>query len=119
MKRALSEAELSQLADLLAPRVAALLAARLTGANEPIVYSTRKGEGPPGYAHRAWQKVAPTIPGAARRGRWWIVAAGALAAWEAGQSPPSVSVSLPPQAQAWSPEGALASIGLRRAKGAA
>lgn len=37
------------------------------------VFTTRRGEGPPGVRHRRWQKIAPTIPSAYRESRYWIV----------------------------------------------
>lgn len=46
----------------------------LVGDSEDDVFTTKPGEGPPGISHRRWRKLAPTIPGAHRPSRWWVVA---------------------------------------------
>jgi hypothetical protein len=128
MKRAalamLDPSSLELLVEALVPLVAARLAAALTRSSTAVVYTTRKGQGPAGYPHRAWQRLAPSIPGAVRRGRWWVVSAEALEAWERAQTTTAQTTSSVPapatsavRLTTWSPEEAMASVGLRRSKG--
>lgn len=52
-------------------------------------YSThRVGSRPEGYGLRRWQKLCPTLPGARRRGRFWVVARADFDRWEAATHEP-------------------------------
>ena len=78
----------------------------------PKAFSTHcDGPRPEGLALRAWQRLAPTIPGAVRRGRYVQVPREAFAAWEASRSvTPPIAAN---DAEPWSPAAALANAGLR------
>jgi hypothetical protein len=77
--------------------------------DKPATYSTRRGEWPPGYSRDAWRNIARRI--GTRRGRWWVVSADALAAYERGERAQAAA-----ETPAWSPTSALASVGLRGAR---
>src|SRR5271166_3618782 len=85
--------------------------------DEPRDYSSRRGRGPAGYAHRDWQAIAKAI--GTRRGRWWVVSRAALEAYEASRQGATATPPLTPPANdaaapAWSPRAALEAAGLRR-----
>jgi hypothetical protein len=118
-KPPVGEIDYEKLAQQLAPRVAALVLARLAtglGAIE-APYSTRRGHEPPEFIGRLklWRSTAPTIPGARRLGRWVIVSRSAYAAWLAAQ--PSAQAPRPAQSPAndsgWSHERMAEAMGLR------
>ncbi len=79
-------------------------------------YSSRRGHGPPGYAHRVWQAIAKRI--GVKRGRWFVVTGDALDEYEAKQRASAAPAPAPPAndstAEEWSPRAALAAAGLRR-----
>jgi hypothetical protein len=80
-------------------------------------YTTRKaGPRPDGWALRSWQKVAPSIPGAIRHGRYWKVAREAFNAWEKGAARSTLSTTEAPpanDAEPWTAAKALARAGLK------
>jgi len=82
---------------------------------KPSFYSTRRGHAPAGYPDERWKAVAPTIPGAVRRGRWVVISREAVEAFEAAQLAPSTPAATPMEAAAssWSPGAALARAKLR------
>lgn len=43
------------------------------GDGDDDVFTTKRGGGPPGLSHRRWCKLAPTLSGAHKPGRWWVV----------------------------------------------
>ncbi len=89
------------------------LLARLVDAVPP--YAThRDGPRPDGWGLRAWQRVAPTITGAVRRGRYVYVARSAYEEWRAG---PILTPTSAQSAEQWSPSAALSAAGLRAIDG--
>jgi hypothetical protein len=81
---------------------------------EPPYSTHRGGPRPDGFVLRAWQRVAPTIPGAVRRGRYVLVSREAFAAWErASCSAAPATAPLAPDEE-WTPAKALAAAGVRR-----
>lgn len=99
-------------------RAAAIVLDRLLGALRPVsppVYSTRKGQGPPGYADREWKRLARTI--GVRRGRWWYVGAAELQAFERGGAPVPAPATSSARAiandGAWTPDDTLRELGFR------
>jgi hypothetical protein len=52
----------------------------------PDAYTTRRGHEPPGWAAERWRETAPTIPGAHKPGRWWVVPVASYEAWVARQN---------------------------------
>lgn len=105
----------TQLARELAPLVLAEITRLAKHANEPKTYNTRAGGQPPGWSIRTWQKIAPTIPGAAKRGRWYVVTAEALAAWER-QEPNDRADNGNSGHARWSPDAALRNAQLRASR---
>jgi hypothetical protein len=71
-------------------------------------YSTRAGEAPLGYSRDRWRQIAHAI--GRRRGRYWLVSAAELAAYE-GRACADVSGS--PARSSWSPAVAANDLGLR------
>ncbi len=106
-----------KLAQEIAPRVAALVFAKLAiaigGAGEP--YSTRRGHGPPGVSEERWRTLAPTIPGAHKPGRWWLVPRPSYEAW-ASTSTPAPAPTAANDGPEWDPASVLAELGLRRSR---
>jgi hypothetical protein len=99
--------------DAIARRMLVLLAGALAGSlGRERNYSTRRGHAPPGFSDENWKVVAPTIPGAVKRGRWWTVSVEALAAHEGRQAAPA-----PKPESYWSPEMAATELGLRLVSG--
>jgi hypothetical protein len=83
----------------------------------PAAYTTRRGDAPPGWADERWHSAAPTIPGAHRPGRWWVVPRTAYDAWIAGQSTALQSDVLhdaPPEK--WDPLANIEDARARRAR---
>lgn len=80
-----------------------------TERNERQFFTTRRGEGPPGFSHRCWRALAKSIPGARRHGRWFVVSVEAFDRWMdsrgQGQGCPTVTSK-------WSPRAALAEAGI-------
>jgi hypothetical protein len=100
---------------LVREEVRALLARLL--ADEPAPYTThRDGPRPEGIRLRSWQRLAPTIPGAVRRGRYLIVSRAAFEAWERGQAAVAPTAPANDLEAEWTAAGALASIGLRSSR---
>ncbi|HEV3193377.1 MAG TPA: hypothetical protein VGY54_22875 [Polyangiaceae bacterium] len=96
-----------------AARLARVLFAALVGAVEPLPFSTHhKGPRPDHIGLRRWQKLAPQVPGAMRRGRFWMVSREAWEAYERGTSPSTPAANDP----AWSPASALRLAGVRGAR---
>jgi hypothetical protein len=87
MKRA-PDVDLEELVATVEKRVLARIAAALTSAALPSVYSTRRKCGPPGLADSACKATLPTIPGAVKRGRWWVIDRRRYEEWEAAQTAP-------------------------------
>lgn len=74
----------------------------------PDAYTSRRGgPRPSGYAERDWQALARRI--GVRRGRWFVVTKEQLEAHEHPRSPALAAND----SETWSPEAALASVGLR------
>jgi hypothetical protein len=74
------------------------------------VYTSRRGHGPPGYEHRRWQRIARAI--GTKRGRWYVVTAEQLAAYEAARRP--TEPAPPPVSEPATSSDALARrLGLR------
>lgn len=109
-------ADLDELADRLAPLVAARLAAYLLtiGAHQGT-YTTRK-EGPRPVEfkdrRRAWRDLVPGIPGAYRVGRWWSVSHGDFVAWCGAKARPAPAGPAAAD-EPWSPETVAGDLGLR------
>jgi len=76
----MSRSDLEALAKLLAPLVAAHIAAALSG---PGGYSTRKGFGIPGYCDKESKRIVRSI--GVKRGRWWFASREQVEAYEAKQ----------------------------------
>lgn len=105
-------------ARLLAPDVLALFGRAVGSIDEP--FSTRLGREPPEYRNRPkrWRADAPRIPGAVKVGRWYSVPREAYFRWLEAQghpSTPSANSTPPPPTSTtrWTPDEALASVGLR------
>ena len=120
----MGRSEMEALAQLLAPRVAALVLTRLATAlsASDAPYSTRKGFEPPEFQGRpkAWKRIAPTIDGHTKIGRWITVPRSSYAKWLDSQSatttPTSTTTSPANDATpGWTPAMTAAAMGYRRA----
>jgi hypothetical protein len=114
--------DLEALARAVAPLVVAQLATALGASSAP--FSTRRGFEPPEFLGRSkkWRNVAPSIPGAVKVGRWFVVPRDAYARWVQSCATPAVAAALRPLAsthvtEAWTHASALASVGLRAGGG--
>jgi hypothetical protein len=98
--------------------VVAILVGALAATDKPSVYSTRRGCAPPGFADRAWKALAPTLPGATKRGRWTVVARADFDRWEAAQGATSgaTSAANDTTSEPWSPETSALALGLRASR---
>lgn len=85
-------------------------------AQKPAVYSSRRGRGPEGMSEDRWKALAPTIPGAVKRGRWWVVSRDAFEAYEASQVPAVEAPKLAPVVELTRAEAFLRA-GLRASRG--
>jgi hypothetical protein len=92
------------------------LRALLARLADDVVYSTRAGCAPTGYARDAWRQIAHRI--GVRRGRYWIVTAQQLAAHEQRQTTPAATPTTPANDDAapWRPEQAAVAMGLRASR---
>ena len=120
--RSTEHVDVETLAEQLAPRVAALVLARIAtalGACE-MPFSTRRGYAPPEFVGRprVWRETAPTIPGAVQIGRWVSVPRAAYATWLAarsiaGATPAAVAPAVMSSAQPRTPADVARALGFR------
>jgi hypothetical protein len=105
-----------EFAQVLAPFVFGVAAKATAG---PEGYSSRKGQGAPGYSDEAWAALAKKI--GVRRGRWFYVSAERLAEYEAGEL--STNDSSPSQlitaSSSWHPGDDVERLRLRAVNGGA
>jgi hypothetical protein len=80
---------------------------------EPPFSTHRDGPRPDGWGLRPWQRVAPTIPGARRRGRYVVVPRDAFDRWERGTAVQAAPAANDTVASTWTPTAALRAAGLR------
>jgi hypothetical protein len=78
---------------------------------EDRVYSTRRGEAPPGYGRDVWRAIAHSI--GTRRGRYHFVSADRLAAYEAAKHEPVAPPTAPAQRRPWHPRDSAEDANLR------
>jgi hypothetical protein len=84
---------------------------------KPTTYTTRKGHGPAGYSEERWKALAPRIPVAVKRGRWFVVSREDFEAWERSQPPPlAASKPATSTSPTWNASSALARAGLRSSR---
>jgi hypothetical protein len=70
-------------------------------------------EPPAGMSRRAFVEAAPTIPGARKHGRVWVVPRAAFDSWAASRSKRRALATPPANDAPWAPEIAIAAAGLR------
>jgi hypothetical protein len=111
----LDERQVQRLAQAVVPLVMAKIASALSGALDGgRVYSTRTGCAPAGYSRDRWRAVAHQI--GTKRGRWWVVTAERLAAYEDGERDPKPPTGTPANdapARPWHPSMSAEAAGMR------
>lgn len=97
----------------IAQRAAAIVLQRIASAisTESTIYTSRKGHGPPGASEERWKVIAPSIPGAHKPGRWWVVSRVAYEAWAVAGTPTPAPEST--EGKPWDPKSVLDQLGLR------